>query len=75
MAPDPLTDSDWDDLYDECEYGLFGTDPYKEDSDNDGIPDGDEDHDGDGLTNREEQQDNPDCLDIDGGAGNDAGIK
>ena len=34
---------------------IFGTDPYKYDTDGNGIPDGDEDHDGDGISNQDEQ--------------------
>jgi len=53
--PDPLyIDSDGDSLCDDCEEWIFGTSPSNTDTDEDGIPDGDEDHDGDGVTNIQE---------------------
>ncbi len=74
-APDPLYDGDGDQLTDNCEEYLFGTNPSVVDSDGDGIPDGEEDHDNDGLTNLEEQKDNLDCVDVvnDGGVEKDGG--
>ncbi len=55
-APPPLQDRDGDGLPDQCEEGIFGTDPALADSDGDGTPDGDENHDGGSMTNAEEQQ-------------------
>lgn len=53
--PPPLTiDTDEDDLCNDCEEQIFGTSTTRMDTDEDGIPDGDEDHDEDGLTNLEE---------------------
>ena len=55
--PDPISvDSDEDSLCDWCEEWIFGTNPTDNDTDEDGIPDGDEDHDGDGVTNIQEIQ-------------------
>ncbi len=54
-APPPLVDSDGDGLPDRCEDAVFGTDPLKPDSDQDGVDDGSEDHDDNGLSNRGEQ--------------------
>lgn len=50
--PYPLDqDKDNDGLCDLCEEYIFGTSYSKSDSDENGIPDGDEDHDLDGITN------------------------
>jgi len=57
----PPKDSDGDGLYDSIERKL-GLDPSKQDSDGDGIKDGDEDADGDGLSNAEELKANTDIL-------------
>ena len=53
-VPPLYEDSDEDSLCNKCEREIFGTNPSKIDTDEDGIPDRDEDHDGDGLTNLEE---------------------
>lgn len=49
-------DTDGDGLNDYFEFAHTNTDPTKVDTDNNGIPDGDEDPDQDGLTNKEEQK-------------------
>ena len=49
------TDSDGDGLDDYYEVAVSGTDPTKEDTDSNGILDGDEDYDSDGLTTFEEK--------------------
>ncbi len=54
-AAPPLKDADGDGLPDQCEEEIFGTSPTKADSNDNGVPDGQEDHDGDGMTNLEEQ--------------------
>jgi radical SAM superfamily enzyme YgiQ (UPF0313 family) len=55
-AAPPMEDSDGDGLPDQCEEDIFGTSPTIADSNDNGIPDGEEDHDQDGMTNLEEQQ-------------------
>jgi ankyrin repeat protein len=49
-------DRDKDGLCDTCELDIFNTDYRKNDTDGDGIQDGDEDHDDDGISNLEEQE-------------------
>jgi len=54
-ATNPFGDSDGDGLPDQCETDVFGTSPTDDDTDGDGVLDGDEDSDGDGMTNAAEQ--------------------
>jgi hypothetical protein len=54
-APPPLEDTDGDGLYNGYEWDVFKTSSESVDTDDDGIPDGEEDHDGDGITNWEYQ--------------------
>ena len=60
----------WEDMYNQSDNLL---DPYMNDTDSDGVPDGDEDPDGDGLTNYEEYLNgtDPNNPDTDGDGIND----
>ena len=62
-----VSDTDGDGLSDYYELMLLGTDPLKRDTDENGIPDGDEDPDEDGLTNIRELslQTDPSAADTD----------
>ena len=61
-------DTDGDQLTDYDEIATLGTDPLKQDTDDNGVLDGDEDADGDGLTNYDEihtHESNPVGVDTD----------